>query len=194
MIKRIIFDLDETLIFWKKEYSLDMIDVVSKSPYNIDPVELDKILDSQEKTHDKISDQYIKEDIKKYLNVDVSDNFIKYIKESQYPYAEYDEKLEDVIKYLSSKYDLVVLTNWFKDVQEERLKTAGILKYFTKVVGGEECLKPIATQYINDNYLYSECMFVGDSDKFDIEPAKKLGMSTYKVSSIEDIYKLKEML
>ena len=44
-------------------------------------------------------------------------------------------------------------------------------------------------------YDISECIMVGDSMKFDIEPANELGIKTYMVGSdIDSILDLKEML
>ena len=194
MIKRIIFDLDETLIPWKEEYSDGLQYVIDKYHLNCTKNEIESILSEQEKLHEKISNTYIIEDIKRELNIDVEEDFIYDIRKSQYHLSEYDPVLEETIKYLSNKYDLIVLTNWFADVQKNRLENAHILKYFSRVVGGEVCNKPKSFEGINENYKYEECLMVGDSDRFDIEPSKKLGMKTYKINQIEDLYKLKEML
>ena len=44
-----------------------------------------------------------------------------------------NNEVKNTLKYLSNKYELVVLTNWFTDCQQKRLEKAGILKYFKKV-------------------------------------------------------------
>ena len=131
MIKRIIFDLDETLIPWKEEYSDGLQDVIDKYHLNCTKNEIDSILSEQEKLHEKISNTYIIEDIKRELNIDVEEDFIYDIRKSQYHLSEYDPVLEETIKYLSNKYDLIVLTNWFADVQKNRLENAHIFKYFS---------------------------------------------------------------
>ena len=193
MIKRIIFDVDNTLIWWKDEYSDDLKEVVDKYNYDIDYMKIDSIFDRQEKCHDKITIQNIINDTKELYDFDISEDFVKDALLNQYKLAIYDEKLIDVIKYLSTKYDLIVVSNWFKDVQENRLITAGIREYFSKIIGGDIELKPSVLSKINDDYKYEECLMVGDSDYYDINPAKKLGMQTYKINKYEDLYKLKEM-
>ena len=103
----------------------------------------------------------------------------------------------ELLKYLSSKYELVVLTNWEGTCQRNRLEAAGILKYFKEVYGGEVYKKPSheAFKKAMGPYNIDECIMVGDSMKFDIEPAKKLGIKTYMVGyDIDSILDLKEML
>ena len=42
-----------------------------------------------------------------------------------------DDDVVYTLQYLKQKYDLVVLSNWFKESQEERLKRLGLNKYFS---------------------------------------------------------------
>ena len=55
---------------------------------------------------------------------------------------------EEVLSYLQSKgYQNILYTNWFKDVQEERLRRANLLEYFSEIYGGELAIKPNAVGY-----------------------------------------------
>ena len=102
-----------------------------------------------------------------------------------------------LLEYLSSKYELTVLTNWETTCQINRLKTVGIYKYFKNVYGGEKLKKPDTKAFMKaiEPYDVSECVMVGDSLHFDIEPAIKLGMKTYMIGKdIKTILDLKEML
>ena len=107
--------------------------------------------------------------------------------------------------YLKSKYKLVVLSNWFTYTQKKRLENAGILKYFSKVSGGDEReLKPSLKAFdIVDKK--QECVMIGDSIRNDIEPALKCGMQAILLTNknvkknlryrqIRKLEDLKEML
>ena len=80
----------------------------------------------------------------------------------------------DTLEYLKQKYDLVVLTNWFRDSQADRLKTAGINKYFSNVYATEELkMKPDKEGFetAKGNLKNDECIVVGDSLKTDVQGA-----------------------
>ena len=122
--------------------------------------------------------------------------------------AEYDPKMVELFEYLSSKYEIVLLTNWFLETQEKRLEKLGILKYFNETYGAENSkLKPNSDSYmqaIGSRKEY-ECMMIGDNIKIDLENARNLGLDTILVDlknknkdttykKINNLYKLKEML
>ena len=105
--------------------------------------------------------------------------------------------------YLSKKYELVVLTNWFTKPQSERLKNADILNYFKEVIGGELFMKPSRTAFLNacGEYLPSECIMIGDDYNKDIIGASNTGLNViyfnYKnkdnVNNFQEINKLSEL-
>lgn len=106
-------------------------------------------------------------------------NFIDKLFENQKKLAEIDDNLIEIIKYLSKKYELVVLSNYFKEIQIGRLKTAKIYDYFTNVYGGDDVkLKPNKESYLRAIYpnKIEECIMIGDSLKYDIEGALKIGL------------------
>jgi FMN phosphatase YigB (HAD superfamily) len=99
----------------------------------------------------------------------------------------------------------MILSNWFTNTQKRRLENAGILKYFSKVSGGDEReLKPSLKAFdIVDKK--EECVMIGDSLKNDIFPAIELGMQAIHITKkdakkdlryrqIRKLEDLKEML
>ena len=64
MIKKLIFDLDNTLIIWKDEYSLELKYLLEE--YKIDTCykKVDKIIDDLEYKHDTISKEILLNDDK----------------------------------------------------------------------------------------------------------------------------------
>ena len=180
MIKKIIFDLDFTLMDWEDEYIFAITNAVKKLNLDYDDKkikEIDYILTIYEKEHSI----YEKEKFCNFLNercdVKLPLEFVDMLLEEQTKcYREFTESEIETLEYLSSKYELFVLSNWFTYTQRKRLENAGILKYFSKVSGGDEReLKPSLKAFdIVDKK--EECVMIGDSIKHDIEPALKLGM------------------
>ena len=117
-------------------------------------------------------------------------------------------ELVDTLKYLSTKYELYVLTNWFTEPQAKRLENVGILKYFKKVVGADMVSpKPAieAFSYIIKDTNLKDCMMIGDNIDIDIKGALNAGIKTilydykniyngFTGNRITKIEELKEML
>ena len=209
MIKTIVFDLDNTLLEWKDEYIFALINVLKKLNLSYDNnkiKEIDRAINDYENHYVKCTKQNFLEFINNKCNIDLPNIFVDLlIKEQVKCFEKYSEDELNTIKYLSSKYDLICITNWFTYTQKKRLENAGIGKYFKMITGGEEHeLKPSLNAFsIIKNP--SECIMIGDSISKDILPAIKYGMQAilitkknvkkdlrYKrISKIED---LKEML
>lgn len=208
MIKRIIFDLDNTLIEWKSEYIFALENTLKELNinYSKDKIkEIDSVIDS----YDKYGFTCQKKEFLDYVNKECNTNFFidfvdKLIIEQGKCYQK-DEKLVKLIEYLSKKYDLVLLSNWFTDTQKLRLKGVGIDKYFSIITGGDENpLKPNleAFDIVLKDYKPEECLMVGDSLIADIIPAKKLGINTIWITkesskeykTIKEIYELEDIL
>ena len=87
--------------------------------------------------------------------------------------------LVKVIKYLSKKYDLYVVTNWFTETQKGRLDNMGILKYFKEVIGADiNYFKPDKKAFdkILEKYKPEECISIGDTLENDVKTPLSLGM------------------
>ena len=147
MIKRLIFDIDNTLIDWKEEYD----EIIIPKAYEKIGMDYEEVMLEQTKNAinlyelDLTYTRYKEEDMNKFIEKEIgkklTGNFIKtYVEISiteSVPKIIEKEKIE-TIQYLSEKYELVALTNWFTWSQEERLKQIGIGKYFTQIYGAED--------------------------------------------------------
>lgn len=183
MLKRLIFDVDNVLIPWKEEYSkaidkaLDKLEIVKD---NLDGEIIQKAQLEWESTITK----YDKKDMLNYFNKRLNTNLtMKFVDLWQENLADcvskdFSKSYYETFEYLSSKYELVALTNWFTDTQSERMKTAKIYKYFKAVYGGEFACKPNKESFIHAMGIYKpeECVMIGDNLKIDILGAKETGI------------------
>ena len=186
MIKKIVFDLDNTLINWKDEYwNFGIMKACNelKITYSKEmEKKISKVIDNYEKMQEYYDIQIMQNLINKELGVNYSTDFIKTILkyfEKCIP-EQIDASITKTLEYLSNKYELVVLTNWFENQQTKRLKNSGILKYFKKVYGTEKItLKPNKEAFITaiGNCKPEECIMIGDNLKTDIDGAISAGMN-----------------
>ena len=137
MIKKLIFDLDNTLIIWKDDYSLELKYLLEEYKVDTDYKKVDKIIDDLEYKHDTISKEILLNDINNNLNLNLDISFIKKLEKRQSKLSFVNNDLIDVLDYLSKKYELVILSNYFTNIQKNRLKNANRDKFFTKVFGGD---------------------------------------------------------
>ena len=209
MLKRIIFDLDFTLIIWKDDYDWAVKEVLKEHNLDIDYSIIDKELESQELKYDHLSKEQLLNDINEKLDKKIPMSILDEIIKKQELLSEYDAELVELLKYLSSKYEIVVLSNYFTSIQQGRLEHAGLMPYIKEVIGGDmiEKFKPHESGFIKAMGPHSagECLMVGDSVRCDINGASEVGMKSILVDSrhkyadyggwrVESIYDLKEML
>ena len=204
MIKRIIFDFDNTLVMWKDEYDDAIKETVKHFNLDVNYKELSEEVDKYE----YIATKYDKQDLINYLNekfkLNLGMEFLDYWLPLLGKMSYASDEVIDTLDYLSKKYELVVLTNWFTDCQIDRMKHANIYKYFKEVYGGEETKKPNKEAFIKalGDKKIEECIMIGDNYNMDIKPAIDLGIRAIMVGKnkeenievIDDITKLKEML
>ena len=209
MIKRVIFDIDNTLIPWKEEYYSEIKKVLKE--LNIDYTEKDyeKILEAF-REYENVYYTFDKKLMLKYIN-DYTNK--KYPEEFIYNVIEkwancvpekIDKNIIKLLEYLKSKYELVILTDWYKDQQIKRLEKVKILKYFSDIYSAENTrrkpFKEAFIQAIGDNKP-SECVMIGDNFERDIKGALNAGLQAiyyalneikekkeyYTISKLEDI-------
>ncbi len=179
MIKRLIFDIDNTLIIWKKEYISALEKAMKTYNVNVDSKIIDKIIDDQEIKYNTLSKEQLLNDINNNCHLNLNMNFIDNILEEQKKLAYPDQEVIKTLEYLSNKYELVALTNYFTEVQTARLEKAHILKYFKEVYGGDKILlKPRKEAFATaiSSYRKEECIMIGDSLITDIEGAINFGI------------------
>lgn len=210
-IKRIIFDLDNTLIIWKKEYIECLRKTMEEFNVNDEYYEIiDGIIESQEKLYDILKKEVLLNDINRKCNTNLDIHFIDRLFTNQkYAAPENDINLIDTIEYLYSKYELVVLSNYFTEAQKNRLEYAKILKYFKYVLGGDMTrIKPHKEAFLlaSKGLSLEQCLMVGDSKYYDVDGASQVGMKVIQVDYfnkvneetsypvIKDIKELKKLL
>ncbi|MDO4962544.1 MAG: HAD family hydrolase [bacterium] len=205
MVKNLVFDLDNTLLYWKDEYINALYKTLKDLNYNLsfDKInDIDNCIDSYENYYEYLTKESLVNFINDRCNMNFDINFIDLLLKNHEDCYNIDEKLIDTLDYLSSKYDLYVITNYFTETQIARLKNAKILKYFKKVYGGDtNYLKPNLKAFDNIKDKENSIM-IGDNINFDIIPSMKVGMKAILISqeknlkykTIKNIYELKEML
>ena len=203
MIKRIIFDFDNTLIPWIDKYDEAIKEAIDKFNIVVDYNELMRTLFDYEYVCDRYDKQELVDYVNEKLNLNLSIDFLNYWLSKLGTMSYASEELKDTLEYLSSKYELVILTNWFRESQLARLKHAGIDKYFVEIYSGEVNKKPSKEAFIRalGDKKIDECIMVGDNYHFDIEPAINLGMRSIlvgnkkdNINAIDNVIELKEML
>ena len=208
MIKRIIFDIDNTLIpspDYKKGYS----EVLKKYSITKTAEELYEVIGTYETNGNY--EIYNKQDLLDHINnefkLKLPISFIEDYLEMYNKLETYiDPEIYNTLEYLSKKYELVTLSNWFTDSQAIRLNNVGLLKHFKNVYGTDIVpMKPKKESFlsvIGDKEI-TECLIIGDNLKMDIEIPHELGMKTIFLNlkgistnykTITKISDLKEML
>lgn len=208
MIKRVIFDIDNTLIDFPKNFEIEFNKVLNKFNLNIKPIDLYKTVGTYETNGESM--YYEKEKvlnvINKVLKLQLNMNFIdEFFDMYDKLITPVEESVIDTLKYLKNKYELVVLSNWFTDSQKSRLKEAGILEYFDEVYGTDKIpMKPRKECFLSviGDLKPEECVMIGDNLEVDIKVPYEMGMNVYhlnkygtsKYPTIKKIDELKERL
>lgn len=183
MIKRLVFDVDDTLIKWEDKYWNTLEEVFQELNIDYDKKLLNNVIiatDTYEQEYQYYNKQKMLEHINKVTGYNFNMNFLDTtLNVFGKCVPKKDEDLINTLNYLSEKYELVILTNWFKDEQILRLKNFGIESYFTKVFASESFkVKPNIESFITamEDRLPQECIMIGDSLKKDIQGAINAGM------------------
>lgn len=181
MIKRIIFDIDNTLLDTYK----DCIGTYNKYIKNNKLTITAKDIYDMFEEYEISNGNYLKKDLSNFISKKYNINYTEQELDNLLDlYSNYSTLINDntinILEYLSKKYEIVALTNWYKDIQYKRLEKTNISKYFMNIYGIEDGKKPNPEAFKKaiGNNLYNECVMIGDSIKSDIEIPIKLGMKT----------------
>lgn len=184
MIKKVIFDIDNTLIPWKEEYYNEIknvLDELNVEHTEQDYIEIKKAFGEYENVYYTFDRKLMMEYINKYTKKNYPEEFIYKVtkKWANCVPEKIDANIIKLLEYLKTKYELVILTDWYGDQQTERLEKIDILKYFKKVYSSESTkrkpFKEAFMQAIGDNKP-EECIMIGDSFERDIQGALNAGL------------------
>lgn len=200
-IKRIIFDLDDTLIIWKKEYIKALQQAIEEYKIPYDAETIDNTTLDYEKYYSKYTIENFLNHTKINHNLELTQEFLEKWLENLEKMSEENPEISDVLSYLSKKYELVVLTNWFQESQKKRLENARMSQYFLEIYGGDKYIKPDINSFKTaiGNHKPEECLMVGDNFKIDYQGALNAGLKAIYLSSkehnpnIKTIKNLKEL-
>jgi putative hydrolase of the HAD superfamily len=112
-----------------------------------------------------------------------------------YPYV-----LETLEMLKSFGLKLGIVTDAPREKALQRLNAMNITKYFNIIITvddtgvGKKDLLPLELAIKKLNLSSEEILFVGDSLRRDIEPAKKIGMKTLLIKRYQDLRKIKSIV
>ena len=206
MIKKVIFDLDNTLLFLSDEWEENYKRFVDKYNLSISANELFLSIGNFEKSMKNIvvSKQKLSEYVSNDLSIDFTTNMILELLEI------YDntsllntDTIYDILNYLSEKYELIAYTNWFTDNQINRLKKYDLDKFFTKVYGWDILPKKPSKEGLSEiikNDNIENYIFIGDNIELDIVVPYSMGITTIfynrkniKQNKYKEILKIEEL-
>ena len=131
MIKRIIFDVDNTLIPWHNEY-IDSygyaLDELGVSHTSQDVIDIDDAIDKYEKYYNIYDRKKMNDFIKERVNIDLPDKFIP--SQTLFPANVPEQLLNDIVKYESLIAErikprfAIVHTEWLWNETETETKLA----------------------------------------------------------------------
>ena len=215
MIKRVILDIDNTLIPWKEEYYNEINNVLDELKIEHteqEYIEIKKAFSEYENKYYIFDRKIMMEYINNYTKKNYPEEFIYKVTEKWANCV--PDKIEketiETLEYLKSKYELVILTDWYGDQQSKRLEKLGILKYFQTVYSAEKTKrKPFKEAFMQaiGNNKPEECIMIGDSFERDIQGALNAGLKAvwynpnnkteitenteyYTISKLEDVGKI----
>ena len=185
MIKRLIFDVDGTLIT-----GVNFVDAIKKTLKRLNIYSDKKIVAFLEgiKTYENKFNNYNIDDYTAHMSNAIDNQLPKeflrvFFEELKDVIPSRNETLIKTIKELSNVYELVLLTNYFSESQLNRLNNMGIGHFFIECYG-EKLIKPNFDAYISacGKYNPSECVIIVDDIFLDIEQAQKVGLNTIFVN------------
>lgn len=195
MIKRIIFDIDGTLI---KGVNFKQYVSNALKQYGIDDIEQTSKFIANIKTYEEKYSSYNRAlylaHFSNVLGVKLNSDFLEiFFNELKDAVPEDSSKVKDMLDSLTD-YELVLLSNYFEESQRNRLTTMGINDYFTEYYG-EKIIKPNTEVYNQAKGIYTpqECIIVGDDKILDIEIPQSLGFKTIYVNETGNVKTVEEI-
>lgn len=209
MIKRVIFDIDDTLIPWEKEYDKEInkaLDELKITYIDKEITQISKALSEYENVYYTFNKEKMAEYINEYTKKEYPKEFIYNIikKWENCVQEEIDQEIIETLEYLKPKYEIVSLTDWYADSQKARLRKLGIDKYFETIYSAENTKrKPFREAFMQaiGTNKPEECIMVGDNLERDVKGALEAGLQAvyYTKNKIEEkefytISKIEELI
>lgn len=179
MIKRIIFDIDYTLLKPNYDKEPDFLKryVPSDNEYFI--YHMYEILKQYELDFKRYNKKHLLKYINQFSKVKLDESFLESWLEFNTHLEEQDiSESEEILDYLSMKYEIVALTNWFREIQIKKLLQVDLLKYMKEVYAGDQYLKPYPESYLMaiGKHKPEECIMIGDNLEVDVIGAIDSGL------------------
>lgn len=151
MIKRLIFDIDGTLINginFDKTVTNSLLEYGIYSEDNMQ--KFINAISTYENYHNEYEPTQYLQHFSQALGYNLNENFLEthFRNLGIYAIPNNNQELIKTIEQLSKKYELVLLSNYFEASQRGRLKNIGIDKYFTEYYGEKIC-KPSKKAFLD---------------------------------------------
>lgn len=216
MIKAVLIDIDDTIFDFEKcsknafKKTLKKLDLSYKEKDFLYFNEVNDILWNKQKLGKiNINEVFVKRSImmSKYFELDIekeifNDLFVEFL----YDEIEMVDEIEDLLSYLSNKYQIYAASNGIYDMQINRLKKSNLDKYFKDIfvsdkMGYEKPDKRFFEKIMNiTKYSNKNLIMIGDSIKSDIIGAKNSGIKSIyfnkgnkKISDKDFTYQVKKL-
>ena len=216
MIKAVLIDIDDTIFDFEKcsknafKNTLKKLDLSYKEKDFLYFNEVNDILWNKQKLGKiNINEVFIERSImmSKYFELDIekeifNDLFVEFL----YDKDEMVDDIEDLLSYLSNKYQIYAASNGIYDMQINRLKKSNLDKYFKDIfvsdkMGYEKPDKRFFEKIMNiTKYSNNNLIMIGDSIKSDIIGAKNSGIKSIyfnkgnkKISDKDLTYQVKKL-
>ena len=184
MLKRVIFDIDNTLIPWKQEYFNEVYNTLEELNIECTDMEFNEIIKAfaeYENTYYVFNKELMINYINEYTGKKYPKEFIDKIIDrwSRCVPEKLPESTIKTLKYLKDKYEMVILTDWYAEQQIKRLEKVDIMKYFSNVYSAEKTKrKPFKEAFIQaiEENKPEECIIIGDNFERDIKGALNAGL------------------
>ena len=196
MIKRLVCDIDGTLIInSQKMFEESRRKTLSRLRLLTDEnlEKFRKACSNYEDEHDRYAIKEYRTHLSKEMGIELPIEFpFVFFEELSYNIPYRSERMKKCLDDLKERYEMVILSNYFKSSQMNRLISMGIDDYFTDCFGQEKT-KPHKEAFLMacEDHLPEECVMIGNDLPIDIIPAKQVGMHVLLVNS-RDVYKYED--
>ncbi len=196
--KHIFFDLDRTLWDFERNSSLTLLEILEHHNLKDKITDTGLFVQTYHKYNDYVWDLYKKKKIRKQelrterfrllLNnfgihdINLAQSIDKYYIENAPKKPLVIHPAHQVLDYLYKKYQLYIISNGFWEVQETKLKSSNIRRYFIKIytsdkIGTSKPDKRFFEYAVKSaNARKSESLVIGDDIENDISGARNFGI------------------